>query len=341
MKCAVLHGVKNMTIEEREIPKPVHGQVLIKVMACGVCGTDVHIFEGDKGATDNPLPIVLGHEFSGIVEEVGSGADDFKPGDRVCVDPNVLCGHCHYCLSGIGHFCEHMIGIGTTINGGFSQYCIVPVQAVYRLGDGLSFAEGAMGEPLSCCIHGIDMCNIIPGDDVVVIGGGMIGLLMVQLAKLYGAARVVLAEPVESKREVAKKLGADLCVDPVASDLKTELVNSGIIRAAAVIECVGKASTIQQAIDIAGKKSVVMMFGLTQPDSKIELQPFEIFRREIEIKSSYINPYTMGRAVSLLNQKKVDVSSMVAGRIPLEHLADVLGSAALRSKGKYIVEPWA
>lgn len=183
------------------------------------------------------------------------------------------------------------------------------------------------------------MCNIVPGDDVVIIGGGMIGLLMVQLAKLCGVARVVLAEPVESKREVAKKLGADLCVDPVASDLKTELVNSGIIRAAAVIECVGKASTIQQAIDIAGKKSVVMMFGLTQPDSKIELQPFEIFRREIEIKSSYINPYTMGRAVSLLNQKKVDVSSMVAGRIPLEHLADVLGSAALRSKGKYIVEP--
>lgn len=340
MKSVVLNAVKDIRVEERPVPQPGAGEVLIKVMACGVCGTDVHIFEGDKGAADNPLPIVLGHEFAGVVEQVGPGVAGVAPGARVCVDPNVLCGHCYYCLNGIGHFCENMVGIGTTVDGGFSQYCVVPQRAVYRLADGTSFAEGAMAEPLACCLHGIDMCHITAGDNVVVIGGGLIGLLMVQLAKICGAARVVLVEPVPGKREAGQKLGADLCIDPMAGDVKAALAGAGIHRVSVVIECVGKPATIQQAIDIAGKKSIVMMFGLTKPEEKIEVLPYEVFRKEVELKASFINPYTIGRAVALIDQKRVDVSGMVAGHIPLEGLADVLSNPQLRSKGKYIVEPW-
>ena len=340
MKSAVLHAAKNIQTEELPIPKPGDGEILIKVMACGICGTDVHIFEGDKGAADNPLPIVLGHEFAGIVEETGRNAGDFKQGDPVCIDPNVLCGHCYYCLNGIGHFCENMVGIGTTVYGGFSQYCVVPRRAVYRLGDKVSFAEGAMAEPLACCLHGIDMCGISPGDNVVVIGGGMIGLLMLQLAKISGAAHVTLIEPVASKRETGRSLGADLCIDPVLEDVKSALCSAGIRRAGIVIECVGKPATIQQAIDIAGNKSVVMMFGLTKPEEKIEVLPYEVFRKELEIKASFINPYSIGRAIALINQKRVDVSSMVADLIPLERLGEILASTELRSNGKYIVDPW-
>jgi 2-desacetyl-2-hydroxyethyl bacteriochlorophyllide A dehydrogenase len=339
MKSAVLRAVRDIEIRQLPVPAPGPRDVLIKVMACGVCGTDVHIFEGEKGAADNPLPIVLGHEFAGVVERTGSDVTDLAKGDAVCVDPNVMCGHCYYCRSGIGHFCERMIGIGTTVNGGFSEYCAVPRQAVYRLGKGVPFEAGAMAEPLACCLHGIDLCEIAPGSDVLVMGGGMIGLLMLQLAKLSGAARVALAEPVAGKRADGHRLGADLCIDPTAGDVKQALLDAGIERVDTVIECVGKPSTIEQAIDIAGKRSVVMMFGLTKPDEEIRVRPFEVFRKEVTLKTSFINPYTLGRAVELINQGRIDVSSMLAEVIPLERLAEVLADGRLRSKGKYAVNP--
>lgn len=187
MKAAVFYEKNDLRIEEIEKPEVKPGEVLIKVMACGICGTDVHIFNGDEGAAKTPPHTVLGHEFSGVVESVGEGVSDIKVGDRVCVDPNKLCNECYYCKSGIGHFCENMIGIGTTVNGGFSQYCAVPQSQVYKIADTTSFEQAAMAEPVACCVHGIDMCNISCGDTVAVIGGGMIGMIMLQLAKISGA----------------------------------------------------------------------------------------------------------------------------------------------------------
>lgn len=340
MRTSMLWQPGKLTVEERPVPEADAGEVLIKVRACGICGTDVHIFKGEKGAADNPWPIVLGHEFSGTIEKVGKGVEGFRPGDRVSVDPNVLCGHCYYCQNGIGHFCEHMTGIGTTAPGGFAQYCRVPVRVLYPLADAVSFAEGAMAEPLSCCLHGIDLCGIQAGDIVVVIGGGMIGLLMLQLAKLSGAAVTVLVEPVESKRTQARKLGASLCVDPAREDVRQVLNDAGIRRVNTVIECVGKTSTIRQAIDLAGNKSTVMMFGLTGPEESVEIRPYEIFRKEISLKASYINPYTLSRAMTLINNRSVDVRSMAARIIPLEKLEAVLSDSGLRTQGKIIVDPW-
>ncbi len=319
---------------------PGSDEILIRVFACGICGTDVHIFEGDKGAADNPLPIVLGHELAGTVEKTGSGVTGYAQGDHVCVDPNVLCGHCGYCRGGIGHFCEHMTGIGTTVDGGFSQYCVVPQRAVYHLAPHIPFSAGAMSEPLSCCLHGIDMCGIKPGENVVVIGGGMIGLLMIQLTKISGAAFTALVEPVESKRAEGKRLGADLCMDPASEDILETLAKNGVRRVGVVIECVGKPATIEQAIGIAGKYSTVMMFGLTKPEEEVHILPYEIFRKEVVLKASYINPYTIGRAIDLISREKVDVSSMLTEVIPLERLPEVLSSSTLRSKGKFVVDPW-
>lgn len=129
MKAAVFYKKHDLKIEEIKKPEPGPGEVLIKVMACGICGTDVHIFEGDEGAAATPAGTVLGHEFSGIIEKTGDGVTAFKAGDRVTVDPNKLCGKCSYCRSGIGHFCENIIGIGTTVNGGFSEYCALPAKS--------------------------------------------------------------------------------------------------------------------------------------------------------------------------------------------------------------------
>lgn len=339
MKSAVFYGKHDLRVENSPMPKVGPEDILIQVKACGICGTDVHIYEGDKGAAEVTPPTILGHEFSGVIAEVGSNVTKYKVGDRVCIDPNCYCGKCDFCRNGIAHYCTDMIGYGTTVNGGFAEYCSVNQRQVYKLGDNTTFEQGAMTEPVACCLHGMDMCNIHPGSNVVVIGGGMIGLLMLQLSKLAGAARVALLEPVESKRVVAKKLGADILIDPINENVEEELKKAGMTWVNTVIECVGKTATIEQAIDIVGNKGTVMMFGLTKPDDTIAVKPFQIFQKEIELKSSFINPYTQKRALDLIDSGRLDVSSMVYAVESLENLADILSSPELRAKGKYIISP--
>lgn len=337
MKAAVFYGEKDLRIENLPIPEPGPGELLVKVHACGVCGTDVHIYHGDEGAAKSPPRTVLGHEFAGEVAAVGTGVTAAKVGDRVCVDPNKLCGQCHFCKSGAGHFCEEMIGIGTTVNGGFAEYCLVPESQVLTFGPELSYEKAAMTEPVACCLHGIDLCNIQCGSTVAVIGCGMIGLLMLQLAKLRGAARLVAIEPVAIKRQQALDLGADLVLDPTAGDVGAALAQAGYTQIDTVIECVGKVSTIELAIHIAGKYSTVMMFGLTEPNEEIRIKPFTIFKKEIVLKASFINPYTFPRALALIQSGKIDVNSMVCKVAPPEELVEILTDPALRAKGKYLI----
>ena len=339
MKSAVFYGKHDLRIEEHEMPAVGAKDILIQVKACGVCGTDVHIYEGDKGAAEVTPPTILGHEFAGVIAQVGSEVSGYKAGDRVCIDPNCYCGACEPCRNGVVHYCEHMIGYGTTVNGGFAQYCAVNERQVYKLGENTSFEQGAMAEPVACCLHGLDLCEIRPGHQVVVIGGGMIGLLMLQLAKLAGAAKVALLEPVEGKREVAKKLGADVCIDPIHEDVKAVLAQEKMTWINTVIECVGRPSTIEQAIDIAGNKAVVMMFGLTKPDETIAVKPFQIFQKELELKASYINPCTQKRALDLIDSGRLDVSSMIYEVCGLEQLEEILSNPQLRANGKYIISP--
>lgn len=339
MKAAVFYEKNKILIEELEIPSPKENEILIKVEACGICGTDIHISNGDEGAAPTPPGTVLGHEFSGTVAKTGSAVTDIHIGDRVCVDPNKLCGECFFCKSGIGHFCESIIGIGTTVNGGFAEYCCVPASQIYKVGNSLPFEAAAMAEPVSCCIHGIDMCDISCSDTVLIIGGGMIGLIMLQLAKLRGASRLILIEPVESKRNTALKLGADICIDPTFENAADVLKKHGIKRISVVIECVGKPETMKNAIELAGKKSTVMLFGLSKPNEEIGIKPFDLFKKEITLKSSYINPYTQQRAVDLISSGKLDVSTPVYGIYPLEKLPDILKNKQLLSNGKIIIKP--
>ena len=187
--------------------------------------------------------------------------------------------------------------------------------------------------------YGIDMCNIHPGSSVVVIGGGMIGLIMMQLARISGATKVALLEPVAGKRAVAEQLGADLTVDSINDDPAARLAEAGFGNIDVVIECVGKPVTIEQAIGLAGHKATVMMFGLTKPDETITVKPFEIFQKELVLTSSYINPYTQRRALALIDSGRLDVSSMVHAVASLEELPDILGKPEIRALGKYIISP--
>lgn len=339
MKAAKFYNKFDLRIEDLTEPEVGENDVLIKVHACGICGTDMHIFDGDEGAAATPSGTVLGHEFSGEILKVGRRVADFKAGDRVCVDPNKLCGKCRFCKGGIGHFCEHITGIGTTVNGGFSEMCCVPESQCYKIPDSLSYEEAAMTEPVACCLHGIDLCRIRHGDTVAVIGAGMIGLIMTQLAKLAGACNIIVIEPVESKRVHAKKLGADIVLNPNGAYIPEVLAKLGITQIDDVIECVGRISTLETAIKIAGKYSTVMMFGLTKPNDELSIKPFEIFKKEITLKASYINPYTQQRALDLISLRRIDVSSMIYEKIPLKELPEVLADKDRRRLGKLIVTP--
>ena len=339
MRAAVFLG--NKTVEVKNIPVPQIGkdEILVQVKSAGICGTDVHIFSGGKGAADCVPPKVLGHEFSGIIVKAGPNVHDLREGDRVVIDPNDMCGRCRYCRSGKGHFCENMRGIGTTVNGGFEEYCAVRAKQATRISDSLSFDEAAFSEPVSCCLHGIDRADIRPGSTVLIIGGGPIGLIMLQLARLSGAAETAVLEPVESKRKMAKSLGADFAIDPASCDVQEELCSHGFREINTVIECVGLKKTMQSAVELAGKGATVVLFGLTAPDCEISVKPFEIFQKELTITSSYINPYTFSRAVALLESGRLKVKPLISRTLGLEDLGRALSDRNFRGGGKAIVHP--
>ena len=336
MKAAVYLGPGHLEIRDVPIPPVGENEVLIKVAYCGICGTDVHIYHGDGGAANVNPPLIIGHEFSGIVEKVGGNVTKLKIGDKVSVNPNDMCGECYFCHNGMEHFCEHFTGIGTTVNGGFAEYCVASESTVYKT-ETLDMLQASMVEPLSCCVHGIDLCGIKPGDTVLIMGTGPIGLIMLQLAKLAGAGMVIATARSEKKSELAKSMGADRVINVSTEDLEAEI--AALCRNLnCVIECVGNPGTIEQAISVAGKGATVMLFGLTGPDAKIEIKPDMIFKKELRITSSFINPYTYSRSINLLNTAKIDVTSMIKNIIPLEKLEDALSTDTLRKQGKVVVK---
>ena len=223
MKGAFFLGNREFEVRDMEKRPLAADEVRIRVMACGVCGTDVHIYHGEAGSAEVTPPVVLGHEYAGIVEEVGADVKGLAPGDHVAVDPNIYCGACTPCRDGKKQFCEHLQALGVTRDGGFAQYSAAPAAQCFKLAPELPFEAGAMAEPLACCLHGIDAAGIRPGSTVCVIGGGAIGLLMVQLARLSGAAKVILSEPVELRRSAGLSVGADLAVDPLREDLSARV----------------------------------------------------------------------------------------------------------------------
>jgi threonine dehydrogenase-like Zn-dependent dehydrogenase len=198
-----------------------------------------------------------------------------------------------------------------------------------------------MVEPVACCLHGIDMCAIHPGDTVMVIGAGTIGLIMLQLVRMSGATSIVVLETVAEKREIAKKLGTDIVIDPRSQDVEALLQSAGIGRIATTIECVGSRQTMLDAIHYAGKNSVAMLFGLTSPDTEILIRPFDIFKKEVSIKASFINPYTHSRAVEILKSGRIDINALISHTISLDDLSQVLADPTTRRNGKVIVDPWA
>jgi 2-desacetyl-2-hydroxyethyl bacteriochlorophyllide A dehydrogenase len=312
-------------------------QVRVNIKYCGVCGTDIHIYEGDGGSSAVIPPIVIGHEFSGIVSGIGKDVKNIKVGDRVTVDPNDNCGECYFCRNAQGHFCINSIGVGTTYPGGFAEYVTIREKQIFKIPDHLSYETAALVETVSCCLHGIDICNIKTGQSVLIIGAGPIGLLMLQLAKMSGAGKIIVSEISREKRELALNYGANLVIDPLNEDIGTVL-NENTTNVDCVIECAGTIKTIEQAIKYAGKGATVMMFGLVAPEAIASIKPYEIFKKEIRLTSSFINPYTFDRAIEVLALGKVKVDDIVTDIIPLDKINEVFEDSSYRRRGKVLIK---
>lgn len=338
MLAARYHARHTLVVEDVPTPAPKRGEVQVRVKFCGICGTDVHIFEGHKGSMDVVPPRILGHEFSGVVSAVGEGVTNLRPGDRVAGDVNYSCGCCEPCLQGQVHFCENLRGVGTALDGAFAEYICIPAAAAVPLPASLDDKAGSMAEPVSCCLHGIDLTGIRHGDRVLVIGAGSIGLVMLQLARHGGAATVAVSEPSAARRELALKLGADFCIDPAEGDAAGVLRRGGIERLDKVIDCAGTVATAEFAVDIAGKGATVMLFGLTAPDDEMRLKPFTLFQKELTLKSSFVNPHTFSRAIRVLEAGLVRTDDIITDIYPLRDIQRVFAEQLYRKNGKTLIE---
>lgn len=333
MKAAVFFGKHDLRVTEIPLDRPEGNEVIVRMKACGVCGTDLHIFAGAPGAAPVVPPRVLGHEFSGVVARVGKDVKRFKEGDRICVDPNDMCGKCYFCRNGQANFCEDYTGYGTTVNGGFAEYIKVRDTVVYSIPDSMSFETAAMVEPLSCCLNGIELLNVHPGETALIIGAGPIGLLILQLVRNAGAANIIVSEPVPERRALANQLGATLSVDP--SELEQAVAR--VKNVSRVVECVGKISTMEEAIRHAGNGASIVLFGLTDPDAELTIKPFTVFQKQLQITASFINPYTFNRSIDLLADQRVVVEPIITDRIPLEGILPVFTDSSYRTRGKVII----
>lgn len=338
MKAAVLKHPRELTVDERPRPRLGLDDVLIKVHTCGVCGTDSHLFQGEHLVT---FPVVPGHELSGIVEEVGAHVRDLKPGDPVTVDPNIVCGVCAFCRRGEIQLCERLTAIGVNRDGGFAEYCVAPAEQAYRLPDTLSLEAGAFSEPLACCLHGLDRARFARGAKVLILGGGSIGQLMLQLVRSGGASRVVMSEPHGNRRRLALDLGADIAVDPSEVDAVSALRDATDGGADLSIECAGHEKAVEQAVAATRRGGVVLLFGVSAPEAQARIRPYDIFLRELTLVGSFINPFTHQRAIEVLAARHVDPSRIISHRFPVEQTAEALQISRSPEALKVVVQPGA
>lgn len=305
-KSVVWPGTEGVEVEPREVPSPGRGELKVRVEASGLCGTDLHIAAGEYPFARPG--VTLGHEFSGTVVEVGPAVEGFVEGDRIVVDPNIPCRVCRYCHDSRPHLCENPQALGVTLDGGLSEFALLPAPQAYRVPERLPSEAAALTEPLACVLHAVDLGGLRPGERALVIGAGPIGILCSMLLVTAGASEVLVSEPNPARRDRIRRAGAE-AVDP-------ESVSEGM--AERVFECVGRPETMRVAVEAARPGGTVMWVGVAPPDAEVAVKPYDVFRRELTIRGSYTNPYVMDRALALLASGRLDWEAIVTHRFPLD-----------------------
>jgi D-arabinitol dehydrogenase (NADP+) len=329
MKSVVIEKPNEISIVERDIPEPGSGQLMIQVMASGICGTDLHIYRGEYMGK---YPVIPGHEFSGLVAATGSGVTRFKVGDRVAVEPNIACDNCVNCLNNRQNFCLNWQAIGVTLPGGMEEYVIVPERTAFKIGD-LPFEIGAFMEPLSCVVHGVQRAGIGLADHVAIFGAGPIGNLMIQMARIQGAAHITVLEINPGRAELASQLGADRVVAGF-EELQPDTYDI-------VIDATGAIPVMNRTIDFVRKGGTVLLFGVPPSGRNLEVEGFKIFQKGLTLLSSFTSVRNSFQAVDLLQSGQVRVDSLISHRLPLNempHALELIESRAPAVK-KVIVQP--
>jgi len=324
MKALLLEEYRKLTITDMPQPKVGEHDVLVQIKACGICGSDIHGFDGSSGRRVPPL--IMGHEAAGVVAEIGSAVTKTKEGDRVTFDSMVSCGQCFYCQRSEMNLCDNRRVLGVSCedyrqHGCFAEYAVVPEHIIYPMPDNLPFEHAAMIEPVSVAVHAVKRTPISKGDTAAVIGVGMIGLLVVQALKAAGCSKVIAVDLADEKLKLAQELGADLCINPKTHDTAKSIQEATEGRGADVtMEVVGATPTVKSAIESTRKGGHVTLVGNLAPEVDFPLQ--SVVTRELTIYGSCASNGEYPECIDLLARGIIQVDPLISAKDTLEKGAE-------------------
>jgi 2-desacetyl-2-hydroxyethyl bacteriochlorophyllide A dehydrogenase len=318
VKAAVVKAAGEVGVETVDDPTPGTGEVVVQVAACGLCGTDLHILQGEFAPT---LPVIPGHEFAGTVVALGPGVIELREGDRVAVDPSLYCNECHYCRLGRNNLCLRWGAIGVTVAGGAADYVAVPAANCVVLPEHIATADATLIEPLACAVRGYDVLRSQLGSHVLIYGAGTMGLMMLRLAERTGAASVEVVDRNPDRLGLAATLGASTTAtsaDELERPYGWELV----------VDATGNAAAIQDGIDRVGPGGTFLQFGVADYAARATIEPYRIYNKEITITGSMAVLHSYERAAELFAGGVLDPAVFITSRRPLSQYAAALDAFA-------------
>ncbi len=334
LKAAIYEGPRKLAFKEVPTPNIGEGEALVRTRAVGICTTDIHIYEGKLPIAKPPL--IMGHEASGDVVEI-KGESKISVGARVVIEPCLHCGRCEACLSGTYNVCFHRKHLGIDVDGCFAEYVRIPIENLHIVPEDLSYEEAALTEPACVAIHAVRRARVSPGEFVAIIGAGAIGLFAMQAAKSSGAD-VIISDILNERLEIAKKLGADVTVNPIEEDIKLRVMEeTGGLGAHVVIEAVGTPQTIYQTTSLARTGGRIVIIGLS--GEKTEMDIMDIVRRELEVIGSDSCLMKLEVPMKLISDGKIKARPLISHILSLDKLEDALDIAKERKGLKVIVKP--
>jgi D-arabinitol dehydrogenase (NADP+) len=329
MKAVLYDAPRSYAVTDVATPQAGPGEVRIKVEQVGVCGTDLHIHEGDFNAA---FPLIPGHELVGVIDQLGEGVTRFALGEQVTVNPNVYCGYCQYCLAGRLILCENAKGFGSNFPGFFAEYVTVAHTLVFSV-EGLAKDTAVFAEPTACAMHGVETLQIRPGVSALVFGAGPTGLLLAQLIARGGASSVTVAAPSRFKLDTAERLGIDRTVQIDRSHAEA---NVRLLRETSpqgdgydiVVEATGSTAIGDICVPLTRNGGTVLVYGVTRGEDVVRFHPFDVFRREITIKGSFAEMTSFGAAIAALRSGRVRTEGIITHRFSLDDYGKALGTLA-------------
>lgn len=329
MRAAIVEAPGKVSVTTVPDPTPGPREVVVSVASCGLCGTDLHILQGEFAPT---LPLVPGHEFAGEIVGVGRDVTELAVGDRVAVDPSLHCHECRYCRSGRGNLCERWAAIGVTVSGGAAEYAVAPVANCVRLPEHIDVKDAALIEPLSCAVRGYDVLNSTLGAEVLIYGSGTMGLMMLELAKRTGAAGVDVLDVNPERLATAGRLG---CSRSAAGADELDRPGGWDV----VIDATGNAAAIQDGLGRVAKGGTFLQFGVADYATTAVIEPYRIYNQEITITGSMAVLHSYERAAALFATGVLDPAVFISDRLPLDRYPQAIDRFKAGIGRKIVVEP--